>query len=227
MNRQLVKSAACLLVLALAGCTGDFYDSRARGYIPQMPEQAYPINVAKGAVKLELPLNSARLDMKERGAVLRLGRDAMLHAVPIIVERPKGSVKGEVKAAEITRVLVDEAGIPARRVRHVVGSSAGRVLVRYERKFAITRECGDWSAPVNETADNSVYPNFGCAQQHNIAAMVDNPEDFERPRVMSGADVDARNKAIELYRKREDYSSTWPGGSKIRIDDGLKASINK
>ena len=227
MKKHVAKSVVLVAMVALAGCTSDFYDSRIQGYTPEMPEQTYPISVVKGAVKLELPLAQSRLSMKERTAVHRLGRDAVLHNTPIIVERPAGSVRAEVKAAEVTRVLVRDAGIKSHRIRHVKRRGGNTIVVRYDRKFAVTRECGDWSKPLTETNGNTVYKNFGCAQQHNIAAMVDNPEDFERPRVMSGVDIDTRNGAMEKYRKREDYTSSWPAGVKIRVDESVKSAVQK
>ena len=129
-------------------------------------------------------------------------------------------------AAEVTRVLTGMGVLP-RRIHHRTGGTPGELVVTYDRKFAVTKECGDWSRPINEKAFNDAYPNFACAQQHNLAAMVDNPEDFERPRVMSPADSDNRNKAIERYRKREDTTSAWPGGVKPPITLGIKKLATK
>ncbi len=199
---------AALAVSLLAGCTSDFYDSRMRGYTPQMPEERYPIDVVKGAVKVRLPIVSGKLSAQERDTLMRLGQGASSLASPIYIIRPSRSVKGEVMAAEVTRVLTG-MGINPDRIRHRTGGARGEIVVTYRRKFAVTKECGDWSKPINETASNEPYPNFGCTQQHNLAAMVDNPEDFERPRVMSAPDADTRNEVIRRYRKRIDTSSSW------------------
>ncbi len=44
-------------------------------------------------------------------------------------------------------------------------------------------------------------PNFGCATQHNIAAVVANPEDFETPRTATPADAMRRYQVFVDYRK--------------------------
>ena len=207
---------AALAVALLAGCTSDYYDGRMRGYTPQMPEERYPIDVVKGAVKVRLPIVSGKLTMQERDTLRRLAQGAASINSPIYIIRPARSVKGEVMAAEVTKVLTD-AGIVPQRIRHRTGGAKGEIVITYRRKFAVTKECGDWSKPINETARNEVYPNFGCAQQHNLAAMVDNPEDFERPRVMGEPDSDNRNLAIDRYRKRQNTTSSWPGDIKASV----------
>ena len=219
MNRTIGTGLMALAALLLAGCTGHFYDSRMRGYVPEYPEQRYPIEVVKGAAQLRIPLVAGRLTAEERIQVQRFAQQATSLPGPIQVIRPKGSLKGEVLAAEVTKELI-RSGIAASRIVHRQGKVDG-VLVYMRRKVAVTKECGDWSKPLNETAMNRVYPNFGCAQQHNLAAMVDNPEDFERPRVMTPPDADARNAAMDNYRRQRDHTSEWPGNRKITIDDSV------
>ena len=226
MNRLGRITGAVLAMTFLAGCSQDFYDSRTQGFIPEYPEQTYPIQVKTGRVNLRLPVVTGQLTGAEREAVQRLARQASSLTTPVYVIRPAGSVKAEVLAAQATRVLLDY-GVSQRRIVHRANGAPGEVRISYQRKFAVTRECGDWSKPLNETGDNRTYRNFGCAQQFNIAAQVDNPQDFVRPRVMSLPDADARNRAIEKYRKGEDHTSEWPGGSRIRIDEGLKATVQK
>jgi pilus assembly protein CpaD len=56
------------------------------------------------------------------------------------------------------------------------------VQISYLRSVAVTKECGDWSTDLANTSSNQPFPNYGCAIQNNIAAMVVNPEDFVVPR---------------------------------------------
>jgi pilus assembly protein CpaD len=48
---------------------------------------------------------------------------------------------------------------------------------------AVTKECGDWSENLADTASNEPTADFGCSVQNNIAAMVVNPENFVVPEV--------------------------------------------
>ena len=219
MKKGIGTGFVALAALLLAGCTNGAYDSRMRGFIPEYPDQRYPIEVVEGAAQLRIPLVSGRLTAEERIQVQRFAQQAYSLPGPIQVIRPAASLKGEVLAAEVTKELI-RSGIPAERIVHRQGKVNG-VLVSMRRKIAVTKECGDWSKPLNETAMNRVYPNFGCAQQHNLAAMVDNPEDFQRPRVMTPPDSDARNAAMKKYRQQQDHTSEWPDGYRIRIDESV------
>ena len=226
MKRTIGLGSALMMTMLLAGCTDQFYDDRMQGYQPELPHQTYPIEVVKGEAKLHIPVRGGKLSMKERMAIRHLAGRANSVTAPVVVIRPAGSAAAEVRAAEITRILVDE-GVAPERIRHRAGSRGGKeISISFHRKFAVTRECGDWSKPITRTKDNRVYPDFGCAHQHNIAAQVDNPEDFERPRVMDRPDADARDTAMQKYRKAEDYTSQWPSGYKIQIAEELK-SITK
>lgn len=69
------------------------------------------------------------------------------------------------------------------------------------RKVAVTKECGDWSDNLAVTRSNTPYRNFGCAYQNNLAAMVANPRDFERPRAMTAASAANRSTAATIYYK--------------------------
>ena len=51
--------------------------------------------------------------------------------------------------------------------------------------------------------ENRPYHNFGCANQRNLAAMIDNPADLEQPRPETPAYTMRRNAAFEKYRKGE------------------------
>ncbi len=226
MKKHLGMPGAALMVALLAGCTTDFYDQRMAGYAPEMPDQVFPIEVARGKVNLRLPVVSGKLTETERLAVRKLAQQAASLTTPVYVVRPAGSVKAEILAAQITSEMIGH-GVDKARIIHSARGHKGEVRISFRRKFAVTKECGDWSKPINETAMNRPYRDFGCSQQHNIAAQVDNPEDFQRPRVMTPPDADLRNLATSKYRKGEDYTSQWPGGSKISIDDGIKASVQK
>jgi pilus assembly protein CpaD len=75
----------------------------------------------------------------------------------------------------------------------------------------VTKECGDWSDNLSETSTNQNYTNFGCSQQHNLAAMVANPSDFETPRTETSASATRRAKVFEKYIAGEDTNSAAGG----------------
>jgi pilus assembly protein CpaD len=92
------------------------------------------------------------------------------------------------------------------RARILVGTheaAGGDALVEigYVGYVAQSDPCGDWSKDLAETASNQSAPNFGCAVQHNIAAMVADPRDLVQPRPSTDADAVRRNTVLGNYEK--------------------------
>ena len=94
-------------------------------------------------------------------------------------------------------------GVPRDRIlvsRHQETADA-RIELNYVGYQAKVDKCGDWSANAADTASNLVMPNFGCATQHNIAAMVSDPRDLISPRPMDAADDRRRATVFDRYEK--------------------------
>lgn len=84
----------------------------------------------------------------------------------------------------------------------------GMVRVVVTRASAFVPGCPDWSAKSQANPNNATHPNYGCATNSNIAAMVANPEDLISGQTGTGSTVVATsNKAIEAYRKKEPTGS--------------------
>ena len=87
----------------------------------------------------------------------------------------------------------------------------------YIRSVAVTKECGDWSVGFGtHIASNEPHPNYGCAIQNNIAAMVVNPDDFVTPRPTTPALAATRTPGVTT-------TMMPPAGSNFR---GNRYSVN-
>jgi pilus assembly protein CpaD len=84
---------------------------------------------------------------------------------------------------------------------HDVANNDWRVDVSYISYTAHADECGDWSENEAYTADNLTPKNFGCAVQHNIAAMVADPRDLLGPRPFEPADANRAATVIGNYEQ--------------------------
>jgi pilus assembly protein CpaD len=51
-------------------------------------------------------------------------------------------------------------------------------------------------------------PNFGCANQHNLAAMIADPRDLIQPREMGDGNAARRTAVIGHYERGEVTSAT-------------------
>jgi pilus assembly protein CpaD len=89
---------------------------------------------------------------------------------------------------------------------------------------AYAKDCGNWPKDLTETARNEQYENFGCAQQNNLAAMVANPQDLERPRKQGPADATRRSNVIDKYRQGEATAAAQEEKQKVKISDVASGS---
>ena len=99
------------------------------------------------------------------------------------------------------------AGVPPRAVtvrqyrpedpRHMAA-----IRLNYPKISAIAGPCGLWPEDLGPSInnkgyfENKPYYNFGCANQRNLAAMVDNPSDLVQPRTETPAYTARRNACL-------------------------------
>lgn len=82
------------------------------------------------------------------------------------------------------------------------GMAYGKVEIGFIGYQASVGPCGDWSKSIAYTATNRVTPNFGCANQKNLAAMVSDPRDLVSPRPMDpDANMNRRAVVLDKYSK--------------------------
>ena len=219
MCRLSLTALALLPLVGIAGCSTELaeIDDYHR---PAMHYERYPIEVAKGAVRLDVSTKRSRLTARQEDSVTRFGQQAMASgAGRIEVKRPSGAAARSV-AERVTELLVD-TGLPSEAIVHT-DYSAGRgapVIVTFDRKFAVTAECGDWSEDIAITGQNTKPPNFGCATQHNIAAVVANPEDFETPRTATPSDPMRRYQVFVDYRKPKNTATSISSSETQTVSD--------
>ena len=95
-------------------------------------------------------------------------------------------------------------GVPRDRIvvgTHDTANGDGSVEIGYVGYVAHSDPCGDWSKDLAGTAGNVTAPNFGCAVQHNIAAMVADPHDLVQPQPLTEAAAQRRSTVLGNYDK--------------------------
>lgn len=89
-------------------------------------------------------------------------------------------------------------------------SQPGYARVVVTRSKAHVPGCPNWSATSDMNYNNGTSPNYGCATNSNLAAMIANPEDLIEGQKGRGETVImSSSKAIETYR---DAAPTGAGG---------------
>ena len=189
----------CLSALSLTGCSQDFA-SVDDVYVPQSPDERFPIQVVDMPYKMSISATSGKLQPQEVNRLAAFARAAQRdRTTPVSVTYPAGSKKARAVSQQAVSVLMHE-GVPRSMIRtDDYQGKSDVVSLSFTRKVASTKECGDWSTNLGQDAKNEPYPNFGCSLQNNLAAMAANPEDFERPRTMGPNHAAGRMPGMEQY----------------------------
>ena len=219
MSSHMMRFAALAAVLLAGSCaapTNDdvrFADPAASHPITVQPDyRAVKVSFPDGAAGL-MPEDSAQLD----GLVhdyMQSGNGAISVSVP---DGPDSS-----RAISYFGERLVDMGVPRSRIlvgARPLADGDRRVEISFVSYVAHTEPCGDWSADASETASNLPMPNFGCAVQHNVAAMVANPRDLDQPRGLGAADATRRAAVMGHYEKGEATQA-----DKHTVDKGTEQS---
>jgi pilus assembly protein CpaD len=169
------------------------------------PSVRFPITVEPQMMALRLPADppSGNPDLSSGGQLERFAQDYLEHGSgSIAVSGPRRFPNAPGQYAARLEAL----GIP--RARILVGNddqpgAADDVRITYIRYRAQSGDCGNWSSDLDFTLTNHSPPNFGCATQHNVAAMVSDPRDLLAPDASGQADAQRRLSVLDKYRKGE------------------------
>lgn len=204
--RQNLLRGLCLAAVLMAGSCA----APGNEIMSEDPAVLHPITVEPSYQSLKLsysggPMNSAdteRLDAFVTG-YRQHGNGK------ISISAPSGTNMQEAVIALANRI--NEMGISRNRIliaTHTAPSNDSRIEVNYISYRAHVAPCGDWSTDLDNTIDNRPAPNFGCANQHNIAAMVSDPRDLLGPRPMDEADGRRRQTVISNYEQGKPTGAT-------------------
>ena len=97
-------------------------------------------------------------------------------------------------------------------------NSAPPIRVSYLRYVADAPECGRWPTNLAREPYNLPFPNMGCANQRNFAAMVANPADLIGPRSMSPRSSERRDFTWGKYIHGEQTTAKKSEDEKIKTD---------
>ena len=209
--------AILLLALPAAGCirtSPRFQEPFALAN----PNERYPILVREGEAALDLavyrgtgglvPAQRARLNAF-------LGDYRRQKADRLLIKAPSGTANEEavMRAMEDVRSALARAGIPSRTVLlepyYANGDPSAPLHLSYIRAVAQGPECPDWSENIGRDPQNMPYPNLGCATQANLAAMVDDPNDFIEPRIETPRSGERRDVVWGKYVNGQMTGSKW------------------
>ena len=218
------------LATSLAGC-----------YRPRMTQEVYPndyrerhpitLKERERTVEVFVGRNRGGLTPSQRADVLSFAQVWRREATSgIIVDVPRGGPTDRAAADSVREVnsILAASGVPRNAIYvhsyEPPESALASIKISYSKLVAEAGPCGLWPHDLGTGFDhnyneNRSYWNLGCANQHNLAAMVDNPADLVQPRGETPAYAAHRSVAIDKYRKGENPSGKYDGYDAGKISD--------
>lgn len=224
ISRLASKVAPVFIAVTLGACSQGWKGEVDDVYTPVAATERYPIEVAKGTVKVNVATHSSRLAPGQVNAITRFAQQARAAGVQrVAIARPRGNVNADVIAGRITQIFAEQ-GVGGKLLQHRTfpGNRNAPVSLAFVRKFAKTKKCGNWTKDFSESGDNRPYEDFGCSFQHNLAAQVANPEDFVTPRTSTPSDAMRRHRVFNDYRTPKSTSTPEDSNSKVSTTNAGK-----
>jgi len=127
--------------------------------------------------------------------------------------------------ATLAAAGVPPRGVAVRQYRPEDPRHMAAIRLTYPKITATAGPCGLWPDDLGPSIhnkgyfDNKPYYNFGCSNQRNMAAMVDNPSDLVQPREETPAYAPRRNIAFDKYRRGVTTTTTYPESDRAKLSD--------
>ena len=234
-DRSRVFRMTALLGLAVVLGACSHADDVLTASIPDDYRLRHPIAIQEADQSIVIFVGHARggLSAEQRADVLGLAK-SWLHegSGAITADLPVDTPNARAAADSFReiRALLAAAGVPARgiivRNYHPQDQrQLATIRLNYPKISAVAGPCGLWPEDLGPSIknksyfDNKQYYNFGCSNQRNLAAMIDNPSDLVQPRPETAAYTARRTQAFEKYRKGTPTTTIYPEADKAKLSD--------
>ena len=229
IRHPLAAVAATAVILMLPGCRPDEDDgTRVAGWSLVDPSQRHPIMVSQQPTTLSIKAarGSYGLSPHQRAqtiSFLERYRSRDTGSSKLVIEAPSGAANevASMQAVAEIRALMSEIGFSMSSISieayHASGEQQPAIRVSYLQYVAEAPECGRWPSNLAATDSNVAYPNMGCANQKNLAAMIANPGDLLGPRTMTPAARERRDVIWDKYVKGETTTATKSDDEKVKV----------
>ena len=204
MKRQLAGALALSLSIGLAAC-GGMPTNRSLYSVKQ------PV-VERSTVALDVSTSADGLPIAEQQRLAAWFEAMNLrYGDRVAVDDPDASPTTRAAVAKVAGrygLLLSDASAVG-----VAGVAPGQARVTITRSSASVPGCPDWSVKTETNLSNGLSPNFGCATNGNLAAMVANPEDLIKGQEGSpDTYVTTSTKAINVYQEKAATSTATGSG---------------
>ncbi|MCC8935848.1 CpaD family pilus assembly protein [Bradyrhizobium sp. Arg68] len=235
-KRPLALAGALVgLAMALGACQHSPDNSLAYIDAPADYRQRHPIAVTETDRSVVVFVGRSRggLTAEQRAQVMGLARDWMREgtgAVAVDVPADTANARAAQESLREIQAIFAAAGVPprgilVRKYRPDDPRQLPAIRVNYPKMTATAGPCGIWPEDLGPSIhnksylENKQYYNFGCANQRNLAAMVEDPADLVQPRAETPAYTPRRSIAFDKYRKGDSTATTYSEAEKAKLSD--------
>ncbi len=222
-----VRLAGALVgvAMALSACKHVDEDATASIY-PNDYRQRHPIAIQEADRSVVVFVGQGRggISALQRADVIALAQTWLQEgtgaiSVDVPVNTPNARTAAD--AFREIRATLAAAGVPPRAIvvrqyRPEDPRQMATIRLNYPKISAVAGPCGVWPDDLGPSIknkayfENQQYYNFGCANQRNLASMVDNPSDLVQPRPETPPYTARRTASFEKYRKGNSTATTYP-----------------
>lgn len=221
-----MSSIRALFVVAtavsLAACAATGHEEEAA--IAPLPTAQFPLSTVAAPQGLLLAPHDFGISRNQAAALDDLaGRWRQRAEGLVVIESPAGGGPDSTATAYAARDALVDFGVPrdAIEIRGYEGDGTARAPIRVSHLGVQAKidDCSRAWPDLTKTAQNMPAPNFGCTVNANIAAMIADPADIDRPRGIDPADAGRRQVVLEKYRQGKVTSS--------ETDDQATAAVSQ
>ena len=234
-NRALRVAGALIgLAVVLGACQHTEPELATAGF-PDDYRLRHPIAIQEANRSVIVFVGQARggLSASQRSDVMGMAQTWLREGTGAInIDMPVDTPNARAAADSLREIQATfaAAGVPPRAVtvrqyhpenpRHMAA-----IRLTYPKISAVAGPCGLWPEDLGPSInnkgyfENKPYYNFGCANQRNLASMVDNPSDLVQPREETPAYTARRTVAFEKYRKGTTTTTIYPEAEKAKLSD--------
>lgn len=202
--------AVSAIALALTGCKHTDDPTRVEGWTLVDASERHPILVSQQPTThiVKVPPGANGLSGGQRAQLLDFAdhyRATDNGASRLVIQAPSGGANevSSMYAVSQIRALLTDQGFAENMISveayDANGTRQPPIRVSYLRFVAEPPPCGNWSTNLADEPMNLPHPDLGCANQHNLAAMVANPADLLGPRSETARDSMRRDQVFTKY----------------------------
>lgn len=218
MIKQIKKYVLPITIaLVLSGCSSMW---NGEGDNPTVAEK-HPIAVDSQVISLTMDIDPTISDLANIDKA-RLKAFALTYLQnghgPISITAPTGGADDLVaqETASDIRQYLNDVGVPWSAITGASYRAGGsgddrQVVVTYTHFVASPSPCGIFDSEFKSSWRNVSQPNFGCADQNNLAAMIADPRDLIEPATSTPPDALQRVRGVRAFREGDITSSQRDG----------------